>query len=328
MRVTIVQEPCASYDTEELAAILRLELRAMGVPELTVVPLGAAPRSTEAGLALIHLSCRAENVLIAEVADLATGNQLKRELPFESVARAARPRALALAVALMIETSWLELATRSARAAGELNLPPEVRAALRSRLAFSLLQEERPLPPSPPEPPKIDMRGDLVALFVEGRSFPSRTTGLLGLQLASLPRLGPIRLWLTADAAYGTVSLTDSNAPAGHVRLYWLSAGLGATWNSDTQPELGIGPYARIAYAHADVRLDSSYAGFPLRDRSGVVVLLGVQAQLRAALSERTFALIACDLGYAVGGVAFLAHSGQSAGLADLSLGLRLGLGY
>ena len=326
VHVTLVQEPCTSYETDELTAILQVELRAIGVQDLAVVPRSSVTRNVEAGLALIHVSCDAKSsALIVEVADLATGNQLKREIPFEAVAREARPRALALAIAVMVETSWLEVATRPPRSLGAFALPPEIKAALRNRLAFSLAQDERPRPPTL-EAQRVDLRSNLFAFLVEGRSFPSQSTGLLGLQLGYLPILGPLRLWLTADAAIGHVSLTSSNLPVADVRLYWLSAGIGATWATETLPELGIGPYARFGYARADVQLDSSFTGYPARDASSFVAVIGVQAQLRAALSARTFVLIAWDLGYAVGGVSFVGLRQPWASLADLCIGLRLGV--
>ena len=116
------------------------------------------------------------------------------------------------------------------------------------------------------------------------------------------------------------------NGPIADVRLYWVSAGIGAIWASDTQPGLGFGPYARLGYAMAQVNLDSAFADYRARDGSSFVANIGVHALLRAALSEHTFALIACDLGYAVGGVLFLAEQRPWASLADLTMGLRLGL--
>ena len=96
----------------------------------------------------------------------------------------------------------------------------------------------------------------------------------------------------------GTVSLSDELGTLAAVQLYWLAAGIGVSWASDAQPELPLGPYARFGYALAHSAVNAEGPYYRAQSGASFVAIVGAQAQLRAALDARTWALIGFDIGY------------------------------
>jgi hypothetical protein len=138
--VLVKAEPCASspYDAAAFLRLLELELAGLA---LRVAPLPAAEAEAQAAVegavAVVTIACGvAEGDLTLRVSDLATGKRLERELDARAVSPDARPRALALALATLLETSLSEHAAGEDGAA--LALAPAVEQALRARLVQRL----------------------------------------------------------------------------------------------------------------------------------------------------------------------------------------------
>jgi hypothetical protein len=321
--VTLVQEPCAGYDQGDFERLLALELRAVGVTDLvSSADLGAV--RSRAGLALVHLACAPDAAGVhAEIADFVSGNQIRRELPIADVEPRARARALALAVAGLIETSWLALAARGPGGPDASSLPVEVHVALRKRLREAFVDTERP--PALERAPKSTQSSPALAVFALSRNFPSRGTAMIGAELAYLAPLASLRLVLSADFLGGSQELRDAEGTFASMLFYWISGGLGVMWATESMPELSIGPYLRAGYARAtptDLR-----AGFSGDDQGRFVACAGVAALLRANLGPNMSAVVGLDLGYTPSGVVFYAGQNQLAGMADITLGARVGLG-
>lgn len=141
--VNLQLTPCesASYDAAELVELLRVELLGLGVQALRVEPAPPDSASTNS-LALIHLGCGTVRATLAiELADMIGGNRVSRELLIDDVKPSGRARALSIAIASLLESSWSLLAARpvsSEVGAGPTPLPDDVRSALRRRLSESL----------------------------------------------------------------------------------------------------------------------------------------------------------------------------------------------
>ena len=329
--VTLLQDDCGadSYDTGEFAKLLRIELQALGVTNLQL-PSGPEQVSpSAAGVAVLHMRCgKPADHLSIELADLATGKQLQRELVVTDLELKARPRALSLAVALLIESSWLELATRKSLMSESFALPYAMRSALRRRLLHALETEpvESPAPPKAAKPSAVSEARAALAVLMAARSFPGRSTGLVGADLAYLPTLASTRVLLDLEALAGSQEISDGAGLIADMHMFWLAAGLGLLWTSTTRPELALGPFARVGYGLANV----TDARFGYRGHSGgsVIAAFGISAILRAAISTDLDLWAGFDLGYVPGGVVFLFDRNRTAGMSDVTMAVRLGLGF
>jgi hypothetical protein len=329
--VTLVQDACASasYDSMEFAKLLQIELQALGITSLELQRSVTELDPTTSGVAVVHMRCdAAAGHITVELADLATGKQVLRDLLVTDLEPAARPRALSMAVALLIENSWLELATRKALMSGTFALPDSVRAALRRRLvhALELDRTERPRPAKKPATKPTHESHAALALFAVARAFPTRNTGLLGIEFAYVPALGTTRLLVNVEAMTGDQEISDQLGPVAKMHMYWLSAGLSVLWSSSTRPELSLGPFAHIGYGVAtasNVRADQVQ-----RDGGGPIAAFGIATLLRAAVSADLDLWAGFDLGYVPIGVVFLADQNRTAGMAEISMSARAGIGF
>lgn len=323
-------EPCAhsAYDTEAFVRLLTVELAALGVG---VEPLEGAGGSTtgtrlDTAPALVTIECgAAPGVLVLRVADLATKKELSRETAVTDVAEDARPRALALAVVALVEASWSETLD-AAPTAGPL--PVDVRARLRARLSDRLgasqtMDEAVTAATEPTEPPHDPSFEASVAL----RVFPSRSTALLGLRLSALPRIAArTHLAFDLEASWGESELADAAGSIGTMTLYWLNAGTGIAWRVGERPHLEIGPRVQFGYAHADAHVDR--AGARADDDGAFVLSLLASAALRAGPPEGPFATLGLDLGHTPVGIVFLGDQARLSGMADTTLGVRVGVAW
>jgi hypothetical protein len=325
--VTLIQEPCPGYDAGALASLLAIDLRMLGIRQVQSRSGSQDLQAANSGLAVVHLRCAPDpETVTAEVADLATGNRVERELPIGDVEPEARTRALALAIATMVETSWLEVAIRKPGGPDSFALPVEVRLALRKRLRAAYEDSERP-------PALRSQRTGLlrpparsaIALLGASRSFPARNTGLLGMELVFVPVLASTRLLLTADALFGSQEVNDQQGLLANMHLMWLSAGVAVMWASLTRPELSVGPYARVGYASATAT--PQRAGTKIFSGGSFVTALGLSALLRAELRAGWDAWFGVDVGYVPSGVVFLADASRSAGMAEVTMAARAGIG-
>jgi hypothetical protein len=314
----------------EFAKLLQIELQALGITGLELQASVTELDPNTSGVAVVHMRCdTGAGHITVELADLATGKQLLRDLLMTDLEPAARPRALSMAVALLIENSWLELTTRKGVMSETFALPDSVRVALRRRVlqALELDRTERPRPAAKPAtaPPPRESRAAL-ALFAVARAFPTRNTGLLGIDVAYLPRLGAVRLAITVEAMAGDQEISDPLGLVANMHMYWLSAGVSVLWSSSTRPELSVGPFAHVGYGVATashVRPDTGQD-----DGGGPIAAFGIATLLRAPVSADLDLWAGFDLGYVPIGVVFLADQNRTAGMAEITLSARAGIGF
>jgi hypothetical protein len=330
--VTLLQDGCAavSYDLREFATLLQVELRALGVERLDEVQNTAQLEPDAEGAAFVRVRCRpGEAQLRIEVSDLLSGKQIARELSVSDTEQKARPRALALVVALLLQNSWVELAMRDPNSAEGLALPGNVRVRLRRRLR-SWLEEPAAAPPPSAATALRDVPADhrpdtLLSVFAIARAFPGSNTGLIGADLMFARALGPLRLALNVETLFGSQDLEDANGAIADVSLFWVTGGLAVLWTSATRPELSVGPFASFGYGVASGR--ARRTGYSSYSDGGFVSAIGATALLRAAVTSRVDLWAGMDFGYLPSGVLFLADQARLAGMAEVTVSVRAGLG-
>lgn len=315
--VTLVQSACPLYETAEFVRLLQIELALRGVRSLEIRNRSGEVTMGNAGLAVVQIHCDPEQTSVSvEVADLTSGNRMRRDLSLADLVRTMRARALSLAVSALIDAAWFELALRE----DEDTLPRELANTLRKRIRIRL--EEPATAPSPiarPEPQPA------LALMTAARTYPSRGAGLFGLELHYTPLLSNMRLSVNAEALFGQYRASDNQGEIARMSLYALGAGLGLFWASTTQPELAVGPLVRLGYAAAsaaDLR-----AGAAAKSGGAFVASAGFSALLRAHLARAWDLWLGVDLGYSLSGVAFRVAKSEVTGMSDLTFGLRAGVG-
>jgi hypothetical protein len=327
--------PTARYEATELAELLRVELRGLGVESLEVEPAGVESPS-KGPLALIHLGCGTlKSTLAIELADMLSGNRVSREILVDDVAATGRARALSIAIASLLESSWSILATRPPEATahtGPTPMPESVRAALRRRLSLALAQptaatevETPPVfRPSPVPPPSqvLVLRGSLLA-----RAFPSRASGLTGVDVAAAPRLSQhLELVFDLEAMYGQQTLRDLSISAAGLETLWLSAGATLYVETLTVPRLLLGPTLRAAYVHLLTTIQDE--DLIARDAGGWILVFGASSLLTFDLSPAWGLFLGVDIGYVPGGLSFRTASQHAISFADLALAFRLGVAW
>jgi hypothetical protein len=243
------------------------------------------------------------------------------------VAPAARPRALALAVVALLESSWSEVVSPSDAQSSREALPPAVEDAVRKRLV-------RKLAP-PPEPDAPEFTHDkvpapspatLFEISAALRAFPGRGTGLLGAQLGLLQRITSVtRLALEAEALWGRSDLSDLNGKVGSMQLYWLTAGGGLSFHTDSHPDIECGPRLLIGYGLADAHATRSDAR--ATNASGLVFSALLAASVQSELGGVRL-LTGADIGYTIVGVVFLGDQARLSGMADTTFMLRTGISW
>jgi hypothetical protein len=338
-QVNLQITPCetASYDVSELVELLRVELHGLGVMNLRVE--STEPEYSSSGsLALIRLGCgSAPATLAIDLADLIGGNRVTRELLVDDLKPSGRARALSIAIASLLESSWSLIAARPVQAqtgSGPAALPDSVRIALRRRLSDSLrpqpsaaaVPEELPpalQPKAPPAPaPPFGLSAAIAA-----RAFPSRGTGLTGIDLAIEPSRGQkLSVAFDLDAMYGRQLVRDSSAPIAELHTLWLSLGATLYFATPTTPEFQLGPMLRVAYARVLASADSEQ--FTTSDKDGWLMMFGVSSVLSFDLSPAWALYMGADITYVPGGLNFSAEGTRAVSFADMTLAFRLGFSW
>lgn len=367
-RVCVREQRCepARYDPSELWRLLDLELASLGLRvERLPTDEGQAAAALADAAAMIAIECGAgSDALVLRVSDLVSGKQLTRELNVADVSAAARPRAVALSAAALLESSLSELLAAAApsRLQPERDLPPAVEQRLRERLLHNLAPESagsaavarsRARAPdasadarrasgaraaaadtaAAERPPRAaaDREASPAALRVDLgaqlRAFPGRSTGLLGLSAGLAPALGrSLRLTFGAEALYGKSDLADAAGKIGVMNLYWLAGGLGLAWLAAGSPAFELGPRVLAGFALADADIERT--GATGSSESGFVLALLLAATARWSLGASAHAVLGAELGYTPVGVVFLGDQARLSGMADTTFALRIGTGW
>jgi hypothetical protein len=330
--VLVSEQTCAPprYDADALWKALQVELGELGVHAQRVSG-GDDPRAIDAArsaLALIAIGCADRpSSLWLRVSDTASGKELTRTLDTGDIVPEAQPRALALAVVALLESSWSELVSNDARATRDGGLPQSVEAIVRARLSRKLAVDEKPPALEPPEPPAPEAAAQTLEALVTLRGFAGRDTGLLGLQLGVLPALtDSLRLVISAEALWGRSELAGAGGErVGVAQLYWLTAGGGLSWHTDSQVEVEAGPRVLIGYGLASGDAASELATG--KDASGLVLTALLAASIRAPLGS-VLLVTGFDIGYTLVGVVFLGDQARLSGMADATFAIRNGLAW
>lgn len=322
--------PCeqARYDADVLVRLLTVELGALGVD---VEPLAKLDEASTSGRvanapALVTIECgAAPGALVIRLADMATRKELTRGTQIDDVPEEARPRALALAVVALVESSWSEAVGMEGGAGAEL--PPTVRARVEERLAHRLAASEEAPSTPPPVYAATTSHGPSFDVSANLRVFPGRGTGLIGIRASALPLITPsLRLALDLEALWGTSELADSAGSIGSMDLYWLNAGTGLAWRVGGTPLLEVGPRVQLGYAYADAHVDRS--GADAKNEGSLVLSTLAAAALHAGPPDGPWASIGFDLGYTPVGIVFLGDQARLSGMADTTFALRLGVAW
>jgi hypothetical protein len=327
-RLTLVQELCVtrSYDPAAFSGLLQIELQSLRV-ELEQAQSFETLGASDPGLAIVRVGCEAaDGQLQVELIDVLTGKHIQRAMLVSDIERSARPRALALLVTTTLESSWVELTMpRNTPSLGPL--PESVRQRLRQRLSTWLPPSAATPPPATPAPqPEPIVGKNAIALAGTLRAFPARNTGLIGGELAVSRAFEPLRLVVNVEALFGSQELSDSYGRIGHYALRWIAGGATLLWASTLRPELSIGPFFRLGYAAAKGKSERN--DYTAKDEGSVVSALGLSALLRAETSRDFDLWFGLDIGYVLNGVVFLADLSRPGGMADMTVGARLGASF
>jgi hypothetical protein len=237
----------------------------------------------------------------------------------------------------LLESSWSLLAARppaTVAGAGPTPMPESVRTALRRRLSANLSPQPsaaepeelppvlQPRQPAPPLPPALALRAALTA-----RAFPSRGSGLTGLDLAVVPRLSPhLHVAFDLEAMYGRQLLRNAEGPIAELDTFWLSIGAALYFATQTQPEFQLGPMLRAVYVR--VLTSTQNLDFAANDADGWLAMFGLSSVLRCDLTPTWDLFFGADIAYVPGGLTFRADAVRAISFADLSLALRLGFSW
>jgi hypothetical protein len=334
--VLVAEQSCLSarYEPKAFYRLLQVELRDLGV-RTERLPEASEPGAQQAlneAVAVVAIECGATpDTLALRVSDTASGKELARNLSVADVGEDARPRALALAVVALIESSWDELVTGAPAASpAQSALPEDVRGALRARLFRRLGEAPSARPAAPPVEPPHSLRARSEAPFevaIATRMFVAHTTALIGPQLGYAAKLGAKQfLRVDVEALWGQSDLSDALGTVGSMDLYWLTAGTELGWRTGSTPELRLGPGLTFGYAFADAHADRT--GTLAHSQSHAVMSALLGASVRAPLSNALQAVIAAELGYTFVGVVFLGDQAHLSGMAGPSCALRVGLAW
>lgn len=330
--VSLAQDTCAKelYAQDALVPLLRMELAALGVRAL--VPGDAAAAAPAFAFAYVSVVCAPNHGLVLRLADLATKKRTEREMSVADVPTQARPRAIAIAIVELIESSWTELLTSPASlvSSGDdsWQLPMPVQERLRAHLADALAVR------APFDAPTSSVPADTFArhaqLSMTTRAFPTHSTSLLGARLGYEARLNrrpvPLVLSLDAELLRGGADLQDATGRVGGIAFTWLTSAVRLGFQSRASPGLSVGPSLRFGYGAVSVQAER--ASVSVRDAHHALASVGAYAELRVDLSRRFAGLLGAELGYMVWGTALLADRTRVAGLSDATFALSIGTAF
>jgi hypothetical protein len=316
---------------------LRVELAQDGVVSVDVVG-PVAPVDHDAALALVAIETPCgwgASELGIDVHNAATSKSVQQRLTLYDVDVAARPRMIALAIAEILRDSWAGLALADAPAAsapkseperGVPSPPPSIRpaaatsAAARTGTAATPSVGEVAPSGAPVSPPRT-----FLAVALEGRVFPSYSTGLLGPRAElSLPvvRHIPVRLRADAGAAFGS-----AHDPLGDVDMALASGGVALTYSAEgpfLRSELG--PKIEVGWATAQgVPMGATVEG---SRANAAVVTASILAAISTHLRADWWSALAVEVGGTTAGLDARADMRRAAGVGGLMLGVRLGVAY
>jgi hypothetical protein len=327
------------FDRAGLVELLRVELGALGVTKVVIGQTeGHATSSSDALLATVVLApatCDpATTEVTLEVLDRASSKKVERRMTIGDVEFAGRPRALAIAIAELLQASWAELELAGA-APSAVALPSALRTVLAARIAAAVeaqraseqrqmkaaLEAHDLLESEVNESKRQKQRATRFELSLMTRDFPTRSSALLGGEAAVRRRFGLHgSLEGGLGAHFGGTEVGTGGISMGAVTGHF---GLAATTGGAT--ELEIGPRLDVGYGFASGTANAS--GVTGKSYGNAVVLGLLQATLRLHTESWWTLLVGLDLGHSLTDVSFLSDASHAAGIGGVVIDARIGAG-
>jgi len=325
---------CANeaFDVAAFTHTVAIELRADGVQSVDLSPDPAphdpppADAKALATITLVATPCTADaREVEITIEDGATSKTVRRRLSLGDVARPARPRAIALAVAELLRASWSELRLPDAPPPS-IPVPPAVRlAAFEHAPALpAAATVVAPPPVSVPRPVPPSVPAVRLGAAIAARFFPSAGSTLIGpnvaLSYGSAESI-PLRVRLDASALFGT-----SYEPTGSVATSLVAGGAALVLAHASGPvDVEVGPRVEVGWGR--VAGTAATAGQTTTAGSeGVAALSGLVA-VRVALTSAFWASLVVDVGGVLVGIDSETPYGRSGGIGGAMAGVAVGLG-
>lgn len=341
--VRLVAPACSGvpFDRARLVELLRVELRPLGVTEITggsdppgALPAPAMDDGSAAVVLVAPFACDEVAEIALTIADRATKKTVTRRLNVTDVDAAGRPRVLAIAIAELLGASWVEFAL-SASPSEPSSVPGNAQRALASKLVPALsargLGEGQSVPPAaspdsgemrePVQPVAPSLLWRLDAALIT-RLFPGRSTAALGGALGASYAFSPVvRVHLGGELIFG-----EADVSAGSIATNAATASVGIGFTAPGALDLEIEPHVVLGAGSA-----TGHPGDGQRVQSRTYTdFLGIAAvsgTLRARAGRFT-PFVALEVGYTFAGVSFFADESRAAGFAGPMFGARIGCGW
>jgi hypothetical protein len=333
VRLSVAACANEAFDIAAFTHTVAIELRADGVQSVDLSPDPAphdpppADAKALATITLVATPCTADarDVEIT-IEDAATSKTVRRRLSLGDVARPARPRAIALAVAELLRASWSELRLPDAPPPS-IPVPPAVRLAAFEHAPAPPVAATVVAPPPPvavPRPVPPPVPAVRLGAAIAARFFPSAGSTLLGpnvaLSYGSAESI-PLRVRLDASALFGT-----SYEPTGSVATSLVTGGAALVLAHASGPvDVEVGPRVEVGWGH--VAGTAVTAGQPVAGGSEAVVTLSGIAAVRIALTPAFWASLDVGVGGVLVGIDSETPYGRSGGIGGAMAGVAVGLG-
>jgi hypothetical protein len=334
--VEVYSPPCVErpYDRASLVELLRVELGALGVTDVVVgQPPGRHGPSDRllAAVVLTPTTCDPATVEVTlQVLDRASSKKVERPMMIGDVELAGRPRAMAIAIAELLQASWAELEFAAA-APPAVPVPPALRAAIAAKLAPGVDAARAEMKAALAARDRLDSEANearerrqekpLVELSGMARSFTTRSTALLGAELSTRHRFGDHGAWhIGFGAGFG-----GTEVGIGTIAVGAATGSAGVAFTTGGTAEFELGPRLDAGYAWATGTARSSNVN---GKTYGAGVVLGlVEATLRVHSESWWTLLLGLGAGQTIADVSFLSDTARAAGLGGVVVDARIGAG-
>jgi hypothetical protein len=316
-RVELVLPPCdpAPFDAKAFVLLLRIELQEGGITRLDVVAPGATLEGEDsvAKVTMTAAPCtEAATRIDLAVDDAATKKTMLRTIAVGDVARDARARALALAVAELLRASWSELA-----------LPNAPSPAVRVPEAVWGFATLHPATADPQTAERPATSSSALSAELAARFFPTYASALLGPRVAfSVAPSAAVPLRLRLD---GNLLLGTSYDPLGALHLGLATAGaavlVGRAWRGF---DVEVGPHVEVGWGWASGQ--AAAASTQTSSGGAVIVDASIALDLRFALGAAFWATVDLDAGTVFNSLGVQADSRLAGGMGGPVAGMALGV--
>jgi hypothetical protein len=323
---------------DEMVRILTVELRSDGVDAVSFADSGASsePSGDLATVAVAIDPCDANTSdVVVTVEDRVTAKRISRRLSLHDLPEAARPRALALAIAELFRASWTEL-TIADRPPGTVEPPMPIREGVARRIGTSHAAPAAPSASAAPSAPMAstgsmeserpvftDDRIPRPSFVAAWRDYPAGPASMFGGRAgAALPVLAP---WLLCQFDLGLV-FGAARDPLGNVNVGLGSSGAALLFASprDAVVSAAVGTRLELGVAWATgnplLASTSSYSG------TGFVAGASILGAMRIRLTHDWSLALELEAGTTATRFSAQADGRQVVGVEGTMFGVALGI--